>query len=264
MASTDDDYPLAHLDVRRLFLLLTEHWSATRHGIGLSPTTWNGRVEELSAIRNRMAHGRRPHSDDVLRIEQTLRDLEVAARSTLQAYVTCSSVDPSLPDPVADAWVRLQHPNAHLVEHGRRNKGIYFELQHCVLPWALNLGPASGTPGQFWAMQVVCDDRHIDIADFVAESAVEVSTRWIGHILSPSPTCLVVTFPMVDDPSDVSDAIGRCLEAAFSSAIPGREPGERVAALRKVRSYDSRIDIEGLLSVLWGLSMADPIKLFSA
>jgi hypothetical protein len=69
---------------------------------------------------------------------------------------------------------------------------------------------------------------------------------------------------MVDDPGEVADAIGRCFEAVFNSAKPGREPSERAWLDRRERSYDGRIDVEGMLSVLSGVNPTDPIKLFSA
>jgi len=264
MASTDDDHPVAHLDVKHLFELIELHWTECQHGIGISQTTWRGRVEELNAIRNRMAHGRRPHRDDVLRIEQTLRDLESSARGTLQSYVTFADLDPSLDDPLVDAWLNGKHSQAHLVQHGSENKGIYFNLQYSVLPWAVSRLPLSGTQGMFWSIQVVCVDRYLDIAAFSSDSAVTVSTPWIGHVLSPSPNLLLITFPMVDDPGEVADAIGRCFEAVFNSAKPGREPSERAWLDRRERSYDGRIDVEGMLSVLSGVNPTDPIKLFSA
>ena len=74
MVIPDAQNILAYTDVFTLFTMTSEHWELFDDTL-LSKKVWAGRVEELLAIRNRIGHCRRPHTDDLIRLEQTLRDL---------------------------------------------------------------------------------------------------------------------------------------------------------------------------------------------
>jgi hypothetical protein len=87
MASADDEHLLSHVDVSALFDLISDHWGQCAHGIAMPKAVWDGKVAEVKPIRHRIAHCRRPHRDDVERLEQLLRDLEKGARRALSAYV---------------------------------------------------------------------------------------------------------------------------------------------------------------------------------
>jgi hypothetical protein len=263
MASADDSYLITHLGVSELFQLIDSEWAICNAGIGMPAAIWAGRVQELLAIRHRMAHGRRPHLSDPLRIEQTLRDLEGPAHDSLFSYASCVEVDPAWNDPVIDAWIKRQHPLARLIDHGQRNKGIHFDLLYSVRTWSNQFPPLSNTPGGYWAMHVIFEDRHLQLQPFCTSSAVQTSGPWIGHIISDGPTRLLVTFPTRDGPEDIAEAIGRCFEATFINSRP-REATEREVRFRRHPPYDSRIDVDGILSVLSSLNQDDPITLFSA
>jgi Swt1-like HEPN len=83
MATADSDDLLAYADVSVLFRLLEDHWDLFA-GYLPGKRRWTGATDELRALRNRNAHCRRPHPDDVSRIEQTLRDVELGAWKVLR------------------------------------------------------------------------------------------------------------------------------------------------------------------------------------
>lgn len=266
MASADDDHLLAHLDVSALFDLISTHWSECQHGIGLPETTWAGRVFELKAIRHRMAHGRRPHADDTNRIEQTLRDLEPGAHRALHSYVDYQVVRGDLDDPVVADWCHGGHELSQLIEHGHDRRGIHFDLCLSRRPWADGrTRPITGSPGFYWIMHVVLDRSRIYLDDYYAESGVRVTMPMIGHIVEPDPRSLLVTFPAVGDPIEISDSIGRCFEAVFAASRPiGPTEDEDWRPWRLHNRFDSRLDGAGMLSVLSGLDSSQPITLFEA
>lgn len=263
MASPDDEHLLAHLDVGELFRLIGDSlWKECQPGVGMPMDVWKGRVGELMAIRHRMAHCRRPHNDDVHRLEQTLRDLEPAAHRALFTYADFAEVREDLDDPVVANWCRGGHEQSRLVEHGK-SKGIWFHLGFCRRSWATQSERVSGEPGHFWMMFIVLDGQYLRPADYWADSAVRVSLPNIGHILHESPRFLKVTFPAVDDPDVVSDAIGRCFEAVFDAYRVG-DHEDSTDWRRGTSRLDSRVDVEGVLSVLSGLHYDEPISLFCA
>jgi hypothetical protein len=75
MASADSEERLAYSDAGALFRLIDEQCEVLEP---LLPPrrTWAGTTEQLLHLRHRNAHCRRPHGDDLSRIEQALRDLE--------------------------------------------------------------------------------------------------------------------------------------------------------------------------------------------
>jgi hypothetical protein len=90
MSSADNDNPLAYLDYSQLLQVIEAHDAQLRYAL-LEAGSWAGRQEELKRIRHRIGHMRKPHPDDLARLEQTLRDLERGA------YIACASYN--------DRWV---------------------------------------------------------------------------------------------------------------------------------------------------------------
>src|SRR5260370_8810285 len=84
MMSTDAENPLAYLDYSQLRQLIEDNWTQFAPALIHRPT-WDGRQDELARIRHRIGHMRRPHQDDLSRIEQTLPDLERGA------FIACAS-----------------------------------------------------------------------------------------------------------------------------------------------------------------------------
>jgi hypothetical protein len=265
MASPDDQLVLAYADVSDLLRVIERYWRQTSEGIGLPLNVWQGRLYELEQIRHRMAHCRRPHEDDLDRVEQTLRDLEPAANRALRAYTTSWPVNKNMDDPVVKDWCHNRHELSRLIEHGAKVKGIDFALHFGRQTWSdPNPNQVSGTPGFFWVMNVGLYQRQIYIDDFVAASAVRASMPYIGHIVQTSPNHLFVTFPAVGPPAGISDAIGRCFEVVFTASRPDDTRNHSVRHPWRRADLDPRVDAEGLLAVLSGLWPEDPITIFAS
>jgi Swt1-like HEPN len=96
MRTPDASSVLAYLDVGELFRLIDdeEYWPLFEPSL-LPRVRWRGAVDELAAVRHRFAHCRRPHVEDVSRIESVLRDLETGAWKAISAYhATRRPLDP--------------------------------------------------------------------------------------------------------------------------------------------------------------------------
>jgi Swt1-like HEPN len=78
MRTPDAQDQLAYLDAGPLMQLTHDQWQLFRLYLP-AQKIWAGRIEELKAIRNRIGHCRKPHGDDLDRLEQTLRDLDGGA-----------------------------------------------------------------------------------------------------------------------------------------------------------------------------------------
>jgi len=216
MASADAGDVLAYLDVFDLFSLIDEHWTLFEPSL-LPYPRWLGLVDELRPLRNRIAHCRRPHPDDVDRIEQALRDLERGASRFYGAYVRTSGPGQYARDPVVRGWVAGEHPDAErLLGHAERQYEVRFRLACSVRPWGeLAAGETlSGTPGALWHARWSIGRGEVEPAKLWAALASYRDAReLLVHVLLLSPWEVEVTFASADDATAVADGIGNCFDA---------------------------------------------------
>jgi len=151
MPTPDATSQLAYLDVGDLFELLARNWELFKPSL-IDRPQWDGRVSELNTIRRRIAHCRRPHADDLNRLEQTLRDLERGAFRAFASFNAQRTPSWDLLDPMVDSWIRNGNHNADFVKHARDQYGVSFMCRYSRRPWAesrLSGTPVSGTVGTF-------------------------------------------------------------------------------------------------------------------
>lgn len=225
MASPDDQELLAYADVGALFDLIEDNWEL------FSPLLpplqrWRGRADELRELRNRNAHCRRPHADDLARLEQALRDLERGAWLFYSTYLDTKSALQSQ-DAVGRAWIKGRHPTAQRLlgsRHAERKYETRFWLERSVRPWADAPDPKkiSGTPGVLWYARWSIAGHELNVADLWRQLHDRGQThRYLIHLLFDLGS-VVATFAAVDDPQAVADAIGGVFDAILESTHPFR------------------------------------------
>lgn len=204
MASADAGDVLAYLDVFDLFSLIDEHWELFEPVL-LPRARWDGLVDALRPLRNRIAHCRRPHPDDVDRIEQLLRDLERGARCFYGAYVGKRRADAYADDPVVRGWVAGEHSVAkRLLGHADRQYDVRFRLECTVRPWGeLPVSQTlTGTPGAIWHARWSLGTDEVEPAELWTRLAGYRNVReLLVHVLLSSPWEAEITFAAVDDPT---------------------------------------------------------------
>jgi hypothetical protein len=226
MATPDAQNRLAYADASALFKMILEHWELFENSL-LSKNVWSGRTEELLAIRNRIGHCRRPHSDDLIRLEQTLRDLERGALAAITSFNDQRSAMESWKDAVANGWVREQHETAiRLIKHAERQYDTTFQLEYSRRPWApLLVQPdtISGVAGYIWhASWYFRGGRSFNLDSFWRD--IEPHHDLIFLVCADSPSSISVSFSAMDNDKAIADAIGDCFDAALYSI--GRGPEE--------------------------------------
>ncbi len=216
-----------------------------------------------------LAHCRRPHADDRNRVEQLLRDLEVGIRRAIDAYNRLHRPARTSTDPIVQDWLHQKHEVARrLIDHGRKNYGISFHLGYSVRPWAQvpsSGGTISGTEGVLWQWHGGCDSW-IDPVRYWNSHYVQSVAATIVHVVIPTPFRINVTFPAVDDPVDVSDAIAATFEALFTDTVrltPATDPEKLWERhRRRAEETDSRVLVENALAYVD--EDAPPLTFFSA
>lgn len=265
MTGADNDNPLAYLDYSQLLDVLGEHWAQVGYAL-IERASWDGRQADLKRIRHRIGHLRRPHRDDLARLEQTLRDLERGAFRALASYndrQTPDRVDD--PDPVAAGWVGGQHRDAQrLIAHARREYDTLLLVRKSRRPWSDGSLSDPSRPGQLWHAEVRLRGRYVDARALWSYDYMAEIRPLLVHLLADDCRRFGFTFSAADDGEAVADAIGHAFEAALlvsRSGYPSQEQEERL--LRRARNSP---DFRFLADTTWNIvdETTLPISLFGA
>jgi Swt1-like HEPN len=215
MLSPDDDDLLSYGDITDLFKIIEDdqYWPLFEKSL-VPKVRWIGWTDELRAIRNRVAHCRRPHSDDLDRLEQVLRNLERGAKATLRYYE--ESIDAPASDAVAQRWLGKNPPWQHIRDHARGQYRTNFGVWYSKRPWADVTSSLTGTPGVLvhaqWSIRdgfVFPDVVWNDLKDQGLDLALVV------HYVQDVDSRAKLVFAAVDD----HDAVATAIETAFQAVI---------------------------------------------
>jgi hypothetical protein len=264
MSGPDNDNPLAYLDYSQLLELIDGHWSQFGYAL-LHPSAWKGRQDELKQIRHRIGHLRRPHVDDLNRIELTLRDLERGAFMALASYNGGHTPDPSKHrDPVTRGWIAGKHQTAkRLLTHALRQYETRLVLQVSRRPWATFPAELTHAPGILWHADFYLRDRTVDTAELWRDTALDHMRPLLMHLLADDPRHIRFTFCVADDSEAIADAIGDAFDAVLENARHASFSDLGYQRWqRKARGLDYRV----LSGTGWNIvdSATVPISLFSA
>lgn len=259
MASADANELLAYADARVLFELIDEQWELFE-SILPPKVRWDGAVDELLAIRNRSAHCRRPHRDDLLRLEQALRNLEPGAREFFRSYTDTTHLHPKGKDPLVRDWVGRRHPDAdRLVEHCRDQYEVRFWLEHSVRPWAKapEENAISGTRGVLWHAHWLPGPQEVRPAALWKELSEEVRALLVHMLFDGSS--VTATFAAVDEEKRIAAAIGH----VFDHLVMCSEPmelgtGKRSLEDRRARWLEGAEELAPKAQVETALARFDP------
>lgn len=223
MPSADDEELLAYTGVAKLFEMIEEHWELFEKVLP-PQRRWAGTVDELEAIRHRNAHCRRPHADDLARLEQALRNLEPGALEFYGFYTGTLFPDGKSKDPLVRDWVGERHEAAaRLIEHCRRNYDVQFRLRYSRRPWAGKVEKElSGKRGVLWQAQWLLGPGLAPL-EFWKELNPNVRDL-IVHMLFDDVS-VTATFAAVDESEAIADAIGHI----FDTLIPVSRRSQRLA-----------------------------------
>jgi hypothetical protein len=103
---TRERSPLSYITMARLLKLVRSHWHLFKYYL-LPSDIWRARIQELMHIRNRTAHFRIGHHDDLARVEQLLRDLDAGFFLFCTSYNFPQTPMPPTRDPIIRKFIKL-------------------------------------------------------------------------------------------------------------------------------------------------------------
>ncbi|MBR8186576.1 hypothetical protein KDW54_29725 [Burkholderia ambifaria] len=243
MRTPDAQDQLAYLDAGPLLKLTIDQWSLFGSYFP-SEKIWAGRIEELKEIRNRIGHCRRPHDDDLDRLEQTLRDLDGGAFRATSSFNDQSLANAAWSDVLVRDWMHNGHSDAHLIDHARQQYDTTFRLTVSSRPWAKPLAPQEtelgARAGYVWhACWYFRGGRFFDLEQFWRE--IEIGKDCIMLVCADSASSLQVSFSTLDDQQQVSDVIGRSFESALANLRFTHVDEDSIAWARRFANVDPRV-----------------------
>ena len=264
MSSPDANDQLAYMDASALLNLIEDEWAIVG-GALLAKSVWPGRMDELRNLRNRIGHCRRPHSDDLARLEQMLRDLEPGALRALSAYNCLEVPSGTLGDPLVEAWVKGTHQVARrLLKHAASQYEVSFRLRYSLRPWLdpPGLGCLSGQAGVLWHALWTSRRTPIDIERLWTDYPLDRVSHLV-MLTASTPSHVGISFSAVDDPGEVADAIGVCFDGILTSLDRSGDYDRQEARLKGLRQHlDSRVQVQSSWSIVDGSTV--PISIFGA
>ncbi len=264
MSGPDNDNPLAYLDYSQLLDLVEGHWDHFRYAL-LQLNAWKGRQDELKQIRHRIGHLRRPHTDDLNRLELTLRDLERGAFIAVASYNDGRCPDSSRHrDPVTRGWVDGRHQAAkRLLAHALRQYDTRLILRASRRPWTTFPADLAYAPGVLWHADFYLSDRTVDVAKLWRDTALDGLRPMLMHLLADDPHHIRFTFCAADKPEDLADAVGEAFDAVLGNA---RRSDFKALDYQRWRRNAQDLDYRVLCGTGWNTvdSATVPISIFDS
>jgi hypothetical protein len=262
MASADAEDLLSYADAGRLFSVIEGHWDLFEPVL-LPQIRWQGQIDTLRPIRHRIAHCRRPHSDDVSRIEQALRDLEGGARRFYLSYADTAHRLGDRKDPLVDAWVHRHHEAAaRLIEHCELNYDTRFQLSYSVRPWAEEPEPEveiCGREGVIWHASWFIGSREV-VPERLWKRLRPRTRELLLHLLIEE-MALTATFAGMESAAEVADAIGDVFDTLIVTSRSYRFLGGMDAVDAEIEQMRGRVErLPPKVQYQSALSMFDPAE----
>jgi len=243
MAGPDSDNPLAYLDYGQVVELIERFWDQIGYAL-FEKASWQGRQVDLKRIRHRIGHMRRPHADDLNRLEQVLRDLEGGTFKALSTYNDRRVPDVArYSDAVTRGWIRGEHEDARrLIAHADLQYETRVRVSTSARAWA-EQGPASiaGTPGHFWHVDFFKRGRGVDVPALWRDVEGNDVGPLLVHLEAHGGHHVGFTFSAVDDDSAIADAVGSAFDSVLVNLAYGDEVDHGLAWSRRMRDMDYRI-----------------------
>lgn len=147
MRSADSTALITYTDFSFLLKLVDDYWDQMSYAL-LDRDVWVGRIKELRPLRNRIAHCRRPHADDLMRLELLLSDLEHGAFESYASTSRRQRIRPeAVPDPMKVWFAPLSEAEGHLRAHADRQYHSNVSARISRRPWANQADEPFGSPG---------------------------------------------------------------------------------------------------------------------
>jgi hypothetical protein len=221
---TADDNPLSFTTFPELVKLIQNHWDLFSKY--LPPRQiWDVKLDEIVHIRNRVAHFRSGHMDDIERLLQLMRDIDNGFWAFCTDYNDLQPILPPERDAVAKKYVDLDPfsfkeiaPN-EWAKCGMASQGLRYIVSISSLRrrWAEKVDVIDGTPGYIYAVNIhLRENKQFDYSKFLT-AASEYKADLIHICLDAFSSTVRVTIPAKIGSSKVCEIIDKLIDITDNS-----------------------------------------------
>ena len=212
---------------------------------------WDGKLREVTQIRNRIAHFRIGHRHDAARIEQFLRDVDVGFWQFCTSYNSEWPVLPATNDPVAASLVHLdpfpwtQTEPGKWARFGIADPNLLVSVSFNVLrrPW-LSSQPTNEIAGKlgylYDATLGARNHREFDYSRFFTATQ-DLHSRVCHICLDSFAKTIRITVPSILGATAAIEIFQRFVAAGENALRPGSSRGPVTDALANV-TYPDAVD----------------------
>jgi hypothetical protein len=216
---TTDQSPLSYLTFSELTNLINNNWDLFSKY--LPPLNlWDAKLEEIVHIRNRIAHYRKGHSDDLDRLHQLMRDIDRGFWEFCTSYNNSFPILPQDRDPVTKKYVELdpfapkQISEKEWATFGSAPQDMLYIVSVNILKriWAERTELIDGTPGYLYDVRIhIRDERQFDYKQFLVKTKT-LHSEFVHICLDTFSDSIRVTIPAVIGSESIISIIDKLID----------------------------------------------------
>lgn len=221
---TADDNPLSFTTFPELIKLIQKNWDLLS-GYFPPKNVWEVKLDEIIHIRNRIAHFRRGHADDIERLLQLMRDIDNGFWKFCTDYNDVQPIHPPEKDEVAKKYAELDPfsfkevaPN-EWAKVGIAPQGLRYILSINLARrrWAEVSPRIDGAPGYIYNVNIhLRENRQFDYSKFLISSS-KFKADIIHIFLDTFSNAVRVTIPAVIGSPKVCEIIDELIRITENS-----------------------------------------------
>lgn len=226
--------PLSYLTFNGLLKTISKHRRLFAPYLPIR-SVWDARIEEVSQIRNRVAHFRQGHDGDLSRVKQLLADIDRGIWHFCTSYNDPQPIYPPARDKVAREfldldpfpWTRTGEDDAIVrVGHAPQDMVMSVAIEKLRRPWLKSKPPTqiAGKYGYLYDVTLCArNGRAFDYANLLS-NANSLHEDCCHILLDRHAGTIRVTLPAILGPATLTNTIRQFIEMARHAIRPSRSP----------------------------------------
>ena len=264
---TPEDDVLSFIQLSELQRVVANHWELFEEYLP-PKSLWEAKLEEVVAIRHRIAHFRSLHRDDLPRMRQFLRDIDQGFWRFCTSYNDAHPVLPQTNDPVVEyflpfdpfPWTEVGDKQWARIGHADPSERLAMTVETLQMPWAKWSVPVAGQSGLIYDVSITARGiRHYDYRRLLQWTKVQ-HKHAVHLCLGGGATSFRVTLPAILGAPKLIEIIEAFHEGAQNCVLPGSD--ERSAAVIEALASESPEYVLGPQNPLNFLSPDMPCAFF--
>jgi len=232
---TSDKSPVSYLTFSELMNIIKNNWAL--FSTYLPPQNlWEAKLEEIKHIRNRIAHYRAGHHDDLNRLLQFLRDIDNGFWNFCTSYNDVFPILPQDKDPVTKKYVGLdpfsykQVSKNNWAQIGSAPHDLRYIVSVNVIKrkWANDSDLIDGSGGYLYNVYIhIRNERQFNYSQFL-DKTKSIHSEFLHICLDTFSTSIRITIPAVLGSDFVIELIDKLIDATEESMTINRniEPND--------------------------------------